>query len=61
MLLTLARRARQVLRHTLGCQLPIEIIYNGRYEMDPDTQHRFEVGTNELALWECLLLSLPLC
>ena len=34
----------QVLRGTLGCKLPIEIIYNGKYEMDWRTHVKFEVG-----------------
>ena len=33
----------QVIRKTLNCTLPVEIVYNGEYEMDSKTCHRFEV------------------
>ena len=34
----------QVLRETLRCRLPIEVIYNGKYEMDAPACAHFEVG-----------------
>lgn len=33
----------QVLRDTLRCRLPIEVIYNGKYEMDAPACAHFEV------------------
>ena len=41
-----ARRA-QVLRDTLNCTLPIEIIYNGPLEMDAWAIQKFEVGMRQ--------------
>ena len=35
----------QVLRNTLNCTLPIELVYNGEYEMDAKTCNKFEVRT----------------
>lgn len=34
----------QVLRNTLNCTLPVEVVYNGAEEMGPDLVHKFEVG-----------------
>jgi hypothetical protein len=36
----------QVLRDTLNCTLPIEIIYNGPLEMDAWAIRKFEVDTH---------------
>lgn len=33
----------QVLRETLGCTLPMEIVFNGEREMDNRTCAKFEV------------------
>ena len=37
------RHPVQVLRKILNCTLPIELVYNGEYEMDAKTCNRFEV------------------
>lgn len=34
----------QVLRNTLNCTLPIELVYNGEFEMNNLTCQKFEVG-----------------
>ena len=36
-------RLLQVLRDTLRCRLPIEVVYNGKYEMDAPACAHFEV------------------
>lgn len=36
------RTSTQVLRETLGCMLPIEIVFNGEREMDKRTCAKFE-------------------
>ena len=33
-----------MLRNTLNCTLPIELVYNGEFEMNNVTCQRFEVG-----------------
>ena len=32
-----------MLRHTLECQLPVEIVFNGEFEMDAKTCDKFQV------------------
>jgi hypothetical protein len=34
----------QVLRDTLGCRLPVEIVYNGNWEMDDKSCAKFQVS-----------------
>ena len=44
------RSCAQVLRRVLGCQLPIEIIYDGEHEMSQGAVAKFEVGPLLMAL-----------
>ncbi|CAK0786177.1 hypothetical protein CVIRNUC_009390 [Coccomyxa viridis] len=37
-----------VIRKTLNCTLPVEIVYNGEYEMDSKTCHRFEADFQDV-------------
>ena len=39
----LVDRNVQVLRNTLNCTLPVELVFNGEYEMDKGTCDKFEV------------------
>ena len=47
----------QVLRDTLNCTLPIEIIYNGPLEMDAWAIQKFEVRLTSQCRWGFSALS----
>lgn len=50
----------QVLRDTLNCSLPIEIIYNGPREMDEWAVNKFQVLSLLRGTWQALLQGLAL-
>ncbi|KAL0031384.1 hypothetical protein WJX79_007994 [Trebouxia sp. C0005] len=47
-----------ILRETLGCSLPIEIVYNGQEELDGDLAERLKMMTN-VTLVDASLITLP--